>query len=107
MARVPARAQTRKRIAAVLRGDFDNGAWLRHAARPVVGEALDRVGRPAGGGPRPLGGFEHERISRYNSSYSSRAIFNIGAVGLSGRYTRKPAGVPPGGRCRSALGRDK
>ena len=41
MARVPASEQTRKRIADVLSGDFDQSALLRNAVRLIIEEALE------------------------------------------------------------------
>lgn len=41
MTRIPASEQTRKQIAEVLRGDFDNSALLRNAVRLIVEEALE------------------------------------------------------------------
>ncbi len=41
MARVPASEQTRKRIAEVSSGDFDQSAWLRDAVRLIIEDGLE------------------------------------------------------------------
>jgi hypothetical protein len=73
MARVPASEQTRKRIAEVLRGDFDKSALLRNAVRLIIEEALeaevtDALGRDYYERGEPVGYRNGNRLGRLKTA---------------------------------------
>ena len=73
MARVAASEQTRKRIADVLSGDFDQSALLRNAVRLIIEEALEaEVGDVLGRGyyerGEPAGDRNGNRLGRLKTA---------------------------------------